>query len=150
IPSNQWFEAAGQAVMISPDGQWALITRGPAVSLYSLENGQQNNETLLGGLTKVSRAVFCGPHSLVRLGERGSERGIFLPDSDGPRLSTIPPNSFVACSADGSTIAYFAIGNPDGQIFVGPKSGPFRTFGVTGDITATAFSSDGNLLYVLL
>jgi Tol biopolymer transport system component len=120
------------------------------MSLYSLETREQNPDLLLGGLTSVSRARFCGPNALVRLGVRGSERGIFLPGAETPQLSAIPPDSVAACSADGNEIVYYAPENPDRQMFVGPAHGPFKAFGVTGRITGTAFSSDGSMLYVLL
>jgi hypothetical protein len=56
----------------------------------------------------------------------------------------------VTCSADGSEIVYYAPQNPDHQMFVGPPRGPFKTFGVTGRITGTAFSPDNSMLYVML
>lgn len=151
VPSNQWFEGPGTKVSISDDGKWALFTQyGHTTALFSLETGQENPDFLLGGLTSVDSAVFCGPGALARLGQLGSERGIFLPGPDGPRLSSLPADSIVACSSDGSEIVYYIPENPDRQIFVGPVRGPFRTFGVSGRITATAFSPDGNMLYLLL
>src|SRR5262249_11060154 len=148
---NQWFEGPGTKVSISDDGKWALFSQyGHAMAVYSLETGQQNPDYLLGGLTSVESAVFCGPGSMARLGRRASEQGIFLPGTDGPQLSSFPANAIVTCSADGGEIAYYIPENPDRQIFVGPMRGPFRTFGLSGRITATAFSPDGNMLYVLL
>ena len=81
VPSNQWFEGPGERVSISSDAKWALLTHGRSMSLYSLETREQNQDFLLGGLASVFRAGFCGPNAFVRLGQRGSERGIFLPGS---------------------------------------------------------------------
>lgn len=150
VPDNRWFEGPGVHVSISSDAKRALLTNGPTMSLYSLETREQNPDLLLGGLTSVFRAGFCGPNALVRLGARGSERGIFLPGAETPQLSAIPPESVVGCSADGNEIVYYVPENPDRQMFVGPVHGPFKTFGVTGRITGTAFSPDGSMLYVLL
>ena len=150
VPSNQWFEGPGAQVSISNDAKWALLTRGPTMQLYSLETHEQNSDMLLDGLTSISRAGFCGPNAFVRLGQRASERGIFLPGAESPQFSTLPPDSVVSCSADGSEITYYIFGNPDHQMFVGPPRGPFKTFGVTGRITGTAFSPDNSMLYVML
>ena len=139
VPSNQWFEGPGVQVSISSDGKWALLTHGPTMSLFSLETHRQEPDVLLGGLTSLSRARFCGPNAFVRLGQRGSELGIFLPGSVAPQLATIPPGSVVNCSADGGEIVYYIPENPDRQMFVGPVHGPFKTFEVTGRITGTAF-----------
>ncbi len=151
VPSNQWFEGPSTTVAISNDAKYALFTLyGGTKSLLSLDTGASNPELLLGGLTTIDRAVFCGPGALARLGQRGSEKGWFLPSGDGPQLSSLPQNSMLGCSADGNEIVYYVPSNPDRQIFVGPVKGPFKTFGVTGRITATAFSPDGNMLYLLL
>ena len=150
VPSNQWFEGPGERVSVSSDAKWALLTHGRTMSLYSLATREQNQDFLLGGLTSLFRAGFCGPNAFVRLGQRGSEHGIFLPGVETPQLSSIPPDSVVSCSADGSEIVYYAPQNPDHQMFVGPPRGPFKTFGVTGRITGTAFSPDNSMLYVML
>ncbi len=150
VPSNRWFEGPAERVSVSSDAKWALLTHGPTMSLFSLDAGEQNPNLLLNGLTNIFRAGFCGPQILVRLGQRGSERGIFWPGAESLQLSTLPPDSVVGCSTDGHEIAYYIFGNPDRQMFVGPPHGPFKTFGVTGRITGTAFSPDNNMLYVLL
>lgn len=151
VPSNQWFEGPSTTVSISDDAKYALFMEyGHTKSLVSLDNGASHPDLLLGGLTSLERAVFCGPGAFARLGERGSERGWFLPGGDSPQLSSLPQDSMMGCSADGSEIVYYVPSNPDRQIFVGPMHGPFKTFGVTGRITATAFSPDGNMLYLLL
>src|SRR5579864_4476821 len=118
VPSNRWFEAPGEQVSISSDAKWALLTHGRTMSLYSLETREQNPDFLLGGLTSVFRAGFCGPNAFVRLGQRGSEHGIFLPGVETPQLSSVPPDSVVSCSADGNEIVYYAPQNPDHQMFV--------------------------------
>ena len=150
VPSNRWFEAPGEQVSISSDAKWALLTHGRTMSLYSLETREQNPDLLLNGLTSIFRAGFCGPQILVRLGQRGSEHGIFWPGAESLQLSTLPPDAVVGCSTDGQEIAYYIFGNPDRQMFVGPPRGPFKTFGVTGRITGTAFSPDNSMLYVML
>src|SRR6201981_4202084 len=61
VPSNQWFEGPGVQVSISSDAKWALLTHGPTMSLFSLETHEQNPDLLLGDLTSVPRAIFCGP-----------------------------------------------------------------------------------------
>jgi Tol biopolymer transport system component len=150
VPSNRWFEAPGEQVSISSDAKWALLTHGRTMSLYSLETREQNLDLLLNGLTSIFRAGFCGPQILVRLGQRGSEHGIFWPGAESLQLSTLPPDAVVGCSSDGQEIAYYIFGNTDRQMFVGPPRGPFKTFGVTGRITGTAFSPDNSMLYVML
>jgi len=150
VPSNQWFEGPGVQVSISSDAKWALLTHGPTMSLFSLETREQNPGLLLNDLTSIHRAIFCGPGILGRFGQRGSERGIFWPGAESPILSTLPPDSIVGCSTDGSEIVYYIPQNPDRQVFVGPVHGPFKAFGVTGRITGTAFSPDNSMLYVLL
>jgi len=150
VPNNQWFEGPGIQVSISSDAKWALFTHGPGMQLFSLETHEQDPDRVLGGLSSVFRAGFCGPNALVRLGKRGSERGIFLPGADSPQLSTLPTDSVVNCSADGSELVYYIPENPDRQLFVGPVHGPFKAFGVSGRITGTEFSPDGNMLYVSL
>jgi Tol biopolymer transport system component len=151
LPNNQWFEGPSTTVAISDDAKYALFTQyGHTTALVSLDNGANNPDLLLDGLTYLERAVFCGPGTFVRLGQRGSERGWFLPGGDSPQLSSLPQDSIMGCSSDGSEIVYYVPSNPDRQIFVGPIHGPFKTFGVTGRITATAFSPDGNTLYLLL
>ena len=150
VPSNQWFEGPGVQVSISSDAKLALLTHGPTMSLFSLETREQNPDLLLNDLTSIDRAIFCGPGILGRFGQRGSERGMFWPGAESPILSTLPPDSIVGCSPDGSEIVYYIPQNPDRQVFVGPVHGPFKTFGVTGRITGTAFSPDNSMLYVLL
>src|SRR5215472_3643459 len=150
VPSNRWFEGPGVIVSVASDGRWALLTNGLTMSLYSLETKEQDPDRLLGGLTSVSRAGFCGPSGMIRSGSRGSEKGIFFPGPETPQLLSIPTGSVAACSSDANEIVYYQPDNPDGQLFVGPVKGPFRTFEVTGRITATAFSPGGDYLYVLL
>ncbi|MGA8144587.1 MAG: hypothetical protein WB987_11915 [Candidatus Acidiferrales bacterium] len=151
VASNQWFEGPGTNVAVSDDGKWAIFTQyGHTLSLISLETGLNNQDYLLGGLTSVDRAVFCGAGTLARLGQRASERGWFLPGADGPELSTLPPDAVVRCSPDGSEIVYFEAASADRQLFIGPARGPFKAYGVAGRITATAFSADNNALFVLL
>jgi Tol biopolymer transport system component len=151
VPNNQWFEGPSTNVAISDDAKWALFTQfGHTTSLVSLDNGASNPDLLLDGLTTLQRAVYCGPGAFARQGQRGSERGWFLPGGDSPQLSSLPADAVIRCSPDGSEIAYYVASNPDRQIFVGPARGPFKDFGVTGRITASAFSPDGSMLYLLL
>src|SRR6201987_6497373 len=88
VPSNQWFEGPGERVSISSDAKWALLTHGRTMSLYSLETREQNPDLLLNGLTSIFRAGFCGPQILVRLGQRGSDRGIFGTGAESFKLSS--------------------------------------------------------------
>src|SRR5215469_11455530 len=131
VPSNRWFEGPGVIVSVASDGRWALLTNGPTMSLYSLETKEQDPERLLGGLTSVSRAGFCGPSGLIRLGARSSEKGVFSPGAETPQLLSIPAGSVVGCSSDASEIVYYQPDNPSRQLFVGPVKGPFKTFDVT-------------------
>ena len=151
VPNNQWFEGPSTSVAISSDAKWALITQfGQTTALISLDNGANNPDLLLDGLTSLDRAVFCGPNAFARQGQRGSERGWFLPGGDSPQLSSLPQDAVIHCSSDGSQIVYYSASNPDRHLFVGPAHGPFKDFGVTGRITAAEFSPDGSMLYLLL
>ncbi len=87
---------------------------------------------------------------LVRLGQRGSERGIFLAWRREPAAFHVAPGFSGRLLRRRPRDRLLHSGNPDRQMFVGSPHGPFKTFGVTGRITGTAFSPDNNMLYVLL
>src|SRR5580692_6383142 len=118
VPSNQWFEGPGVQVSVSSDAKWALLTHGPTMLLYSLDTREQNPDMLLNGLTSIFRAGFCGSQILVRLGQRGSERGIFWPGVESLQLSTLPSDFFFFKQKTAYEIAYYIFGNPDRQMFV--------------------------------
>ncbi len=118
-------------------------------SLLSLEWREQSRTTSRRAQQRLSgRILRAGRHGAARPARKRAR--MFLPGADSPQLSSLPQDSVMGCSADGSEIVYYVPSNPDRQIFVGPVKGPFKTFGVTGRITATAFSPDGNMLYLLL
>lgn len=158
LPSNQWFEGPLDRVIVSPDGNWALVKRRRTeanLQLYSLKTGKPDRLSLTADLNRIDNAAFCGrwdslgTGGLARLGERISENGWFLPHDDGEQLSPVPTDAAVVCSANGSEVAYYRLDAPQQSIFV-DVNGNVRNYGVSGKITAIAFSPDGNYVYGLL
>jgi Tol biopolymer transport system component len=149
-PGNQWFEGPSTEVTLSPDAQWALF-RGFAgrVQLYSIKTRHEDAGSLNEGLNRVQTAGFCGQKGLIRLGERGSEKRWYLPGFESRELSFLPFDAIFQCSADGSEIAYYLPGEPEGGLFVGPL-GELRNYQVAGRITSMAFTPDGNALYAVV
>jgi Tol biopolymer transport system component len=149
-PSNQWFEGPSTQVTVSDDGKWALFTQyGRALRVVSLSKGTEDAQRLAGGLDSVEGAAFCGGGRLARLGERGSDKGWFLPAGQDLKLSSLPADAVLQCSANGSEMAYHLAGDPDQGLFIG-RPGDFKNYGVAGRVTAMTFSPDGSALYVLM
>lgn len=148
---NEWFEGFFAPVSISQDGQWVLVGHGPAnTRLYGLSTGREDQTSLMGSLSKLDDAAFCGAGSpaLARLGSRGTKDGWFLP-GEALQPSTVPASdSVVACSLDGSEIAYCDLQSPEHGIYVG-KRDTYRNYSLSGTLTAATFSSDGELFYYL-
>lgn len=158
LPSNQWFEGPLDRVIVSPDGNWALYKRRGTeanLQLYSLKTGKPDRLSLIADLNRIDNAAFCGrwdslgAGGLARLGERISENGWFLPHNDAEQLSPVPTDAAVVCSANGSEVAYYRPDAPEQSIFI-DMNGNVRNYGVSGKITATTFSPDGNYVYGLL
>jgi Tol biopolymer transport system component len=158
LPSNQWFEGPLERVTVSRDGNWAIVNRRGMqtnLELYSLTTGRQNPLALIADLNRVDNAVFCGPWDslgtggLARLGERTVEDGWFLPHQDGEQLSSLPANAIPICAADASELAYYRTNAPEQAVFIDVR-GRFRDYGVSGRVTAMAFSPDGGYFYGLL
>jgi hypothetical protein len=146
-PSNQWFEGPLTQVNVSSDGGGALFNHfGREVSLYSLATGREDRLTLQADLDRVQAAGFCGPESIARLGRRGTETGIFLKKGDNLVLSSLPEDAIPACSPSGKQIAYYRASAPT-SLLIGTRNGDFRGYGVTGSITAMAFSPDDEDFY---
>ena len=158
LPSNQWFEGPLALVTISPDGNWAVVKHlDPQTSLhlYSLKTGQEDSFSLIADLNRIDNAVFCGPWDslgpggLARLGERTVEDGWFLPTDDGEKLSGLPSDAVLVCARNANELAYYRRGAPDQAVFIDVR-GRVRDYGISGRITAMAFSPDGNYFYGLL
>ena len=149
-PSNNWFEGPLTLANVSPDGASVLFNMfGREVSLYSLANGRENQPTLQADLDHVQAAGFCGPDRLVRLGSRGTERGVFLEKGDTVQLSSLPEDAIPVCSPSGKQIAYYRVTAPN-SLLIGTRDDDFRGYGVTGSITAMAFSPDDEDFYETL
>lgn len=149
-PSSNWFEGPLTLVNVSGDGGSALFNLfGREVSLYSLATGQEDRSALRADLDHVQAAAFCGPGSLARLGQRGTENGIFLKKGDSLLLSSLPDDAIPVCSPSGKEIAYYRASTPS-SLLIGPRNGDFRGYGLTGSITAMAFSPDGEDFYETL
>lgn len=146
-----WYEAANDVAEISSDGQWALYhhTFGRAVKLINLETGREEAGRLAAGMNRVFGAVFYQGSGLARLGDRGGQRGWFLPGPDDLRLSPLPPDAMPQWSPDGSAVAYFR-GSQAGQgIFVGDAQNQ-KQFSIEGTAMGLAWSPDGRLAYALV
>ncbi|MGB0033858.1 MAG: hypothetical protein WBP79_00090, partial [Candidatus Acidiferrales bacterium] len=149
-PSNKWFEGPLTFVTVSNDASEALFNLfGREVNLYSLATKRDEKKTLQGDLDDVRAAAFCGPGKLARFGRRGTEKGVFLKKGDSLQLLALPPDAVAVCSPDGSEVAYYSVGSPEQGIFIS-RRGEVRNYGVTGTITAMAFSPDGEMFYDLL
>ena len=145
-----WYEAANNAAEISSDGKWALYHHrfGRAIKLINLETGREDAERLAAGMNRVFSAVFYQGNDLARLGERGDQRGWFLPGPDGFRLSPVPSDAMPQWSPDGSAVAYFRRSQADKGLFVGDTQGQ-KQFSIGGTITGLAWSPEGRLVYVI-
>jgi Tol biopolymer transport system component len=149
-PSNQWFEGPATQVTLSTDGQWALFTEfGRTISLVSLDTKKEAPQRLLGSLESLRRAVFCGPGTLARQGQSGSEKGWWLPRGEGEQLSSLPPYADLQCSPKGREFAYYDSSNAGQMLFVGPRDA-YKDYGITGRVTAMDFTPDGSALFALL
>lgn len=152
LPSNQWFEGPLERVTISPDGRWAFVNRrgtSDNLQLYSLRTRQEDRLTLMADLNRVDNAVFCGPHGIARVGERTVEDGWFLPHEGDLKLSSLPPEAIPVCGKDATELAYYRAGAADQEVFLDIRD-RIRGYGVSGRITAMAFSPDGDYFYELL
>ena len=144
---NQWIDGYFTPVNLSHDGSSAIIERAPGdIHLYALSTGHEDTAKLLGGLDQLDDAVFCGSGSLARLGRNGTKEGWFLPQGSALRLSNLPRAATPTCSSDGSLIAYVDPNDPKHPLMVG-SDGNYRSYGVSGMITAMSFSSSGDKLY---
>lgn len=148
---NDWYQGYFTPVTLSEDASWALFGRGRGnMHLFSLPTGREEDTKLTEDFDSLDNAVFCGGGApgVARLGGRGSEHGWFLTGSETERVSDLPSNSKLACSSDGSNIAYFDPSAPDHGLHVGPR-GHYRAYSTAGSVTAMIFSADGELFYYL-
>lgn len=149
-PSNNWYEGPLTDVFISGDGASAIFNRfGRELTLYLLATGREDRATLQADLDRILAAGFCGPDSIARLGQRGTESGIFLKKGDNLQLSSLPEDAIPVCSPSGKEIAYYRASAPT-SLLIGARNGEFRGYGVTGSITAMAFSPDDEDFYETL
>jgi hypothetical protein len=149
-PGNQWFEALYTSGSVSNDGNSVLFSGLHGVQLYSLATGRED-ANFAGGLDQIYSAIFCGPGALARRGRRGSENGWFLPGGEMALLS-LPHNGVVACSADGSKIAYVDVSEKVQRLFIRTR-GNLSSHALSERATATtsmSFSPDGGMLYYLV
>ena len=153
LPTNQWFEGPLERVTVSGNGRWAIVNRRgvqPDLQLLSLQTGREDSLILMADLNRVDNAVFCGSGSgLARVGERTVEDGWFLPHGDGEKLSPLPADAVPVCAGDETEWAYYRANAADQEVFIN-VNGRVRDYGVSGRITAMAFSPDGNYFYGLL
>ncbi len=153
LPSSQWFEGPLERVAVSGNGRWAIINSDGLQSnlqLFSLQTRHEDPLTLTADLNRIDNAIFCGPGGrLARLGERTVEDGWFLPHDEGEQLSPLPGDAVPVCAGDETELAYYRAHAADQEVFVNVR-GRMRDFGLSGRITAMAFSPDGDYLYVLL
>lgn len=158
LPSNQWFEGLLERVNISPDGNWALVKRLDTqadLQLYSLKSGQPDRFSLNADLNRIDNAAFCGRWAslgtggLARLGERTVEDGWFITHNDSEQVSLVPADAIPVCATNTSEIAYYKPNAPQQSIFI-DMNGSVRDYGISGRVTAAAFSPNGNYLYALL
>jgi Tol biopolymer transport system component len=145
-----WYDAAWDAAQISGDGRWALYYHpfGREMKLINLETGREEAERLTAGLDRVFNATFYMGNQLARLGQRGSQRGWFVPGPDGLRLFVLPPDAMPQWSPDGSAVAYFRFRLADKGLFVGDAQHQ-KPYFVKGNITGFVWSPDGRLIYAL-
>jgi len=149
-PGNRWYEGALTRVSISADGSSAIFFDGlGSTELYSLASGKADPERLRGGLDKLDAADFCGADDLLRLGNRGSESGIFLPGHKAAELSKLPQDAIPVCSPNGREIAFYKYTAPDRSVFVG-TSDNYREYPLSGRVRAITFSRDGEMVYELV
>lgn len=148
--SNNWYEGLLTHVAISPDGGSAIFNQfGREVHLYSFTTGRDDPATLQANLDRVLAAGFCGPDSIARKGQRGTEAGTFLKQGGNLVLSSLPEDAILACSPSGKEIAYYRLSAPN-SVFIGTRNGEFHGYGITGSVTAMAFSPDDEDFYETL
>ena len=100
-------------------------------------------------MDRVFNATFYMGNQLARLGERGGQRGWFLPRPDGPRLFSLPQDARLKWSPDGSAVAYFQSGQPDKGLFIGDAQHQ-KQYSVDGRITGFVWSPDCRLIYAMV
>jgi Tol biopolymer transport system component len=146
---RRWFEDPAANVSLSNDGRWALLMRwDPSPRLVSLATGHDESPRLREGLDAVRSAVHCGNDAWARLGSRGTERGWFLPEPGGVKLSRVPADARLACSSGGTHIAYFRQAARETELFVGTRTSQTRT-SIGGDVCDVAFAGDTGALFAL-
>lgn len=144
-----WFEDAGISARVSSDGKWAIWGRPGRIRLINLETGREEPERLLGGLERVWHAVFHPNGQLVRLGERGTERGWFLPDKDGLRLTPLPQSVSLQWSPDGVHLAFTLLWQEEKGLFVGTTQEQ-KQYGLGGRVTGFVWSPDSQAIFALV
>ncbi len=144
---NDWFKGNFVPVEISLDASWALIGRGAGnMHLFSLQTGHEENTKLVGGFDGLEDAAFCGRGTpgIARYGRHETEHSWFLPGTELEQVSGPTSGAMLACSSDGSLIAYFDSRNHNLHLVSRDYDRPFST---SGAVTAMTFSADGGLFY---
>lgn len=146
-----WFEDVAARASISPDGRWAIygpLRDGPR--LVDLETGRDESNRLRTGLSAVRAAVFDGRGRIVRFGQRGAERGWFVPDERGDlQLSSVPADARPQWSPrDERAVAFVRAQHPELGVFAGPLD-EIKPHVVDGRITGLVWAHDGRSVYVL-
>ncbi len=142
-----WYEGAFGAAQVSSDGKWALYPSfGRGMRLISLVTGYEDGERFSAGMDRVFNATFYMGSELARRGDQADQRGWFLPNPDGPRLSSVPPDAMPQWSPDGSAVAYVQFRRPELYFFIGDAQHQ-EPYSVQGRINGFVWSPDGRLMY---
>ena len=145
-----WYEAASGAASISSNGKWGLYFSGymHVIRLIDIASGRPDAERLTAGLDRVFNAAFIKDDQLARLGERGGQRGWFLPGPEGLQLSSISNDAVPRWSSDGSMVAYYRRSQPEKGLSVSDEKSK-KLYAVEGYITSFAWAADGRVIYAL-
>jgi sugar lactone lactonase YvrE len=147
---HKWYEDPALGVAISGDGRWALLMGWwEPPRLVSLENGKDETGRLREGMAEVRNAAFCGVNVLARLGARGSEKGWFLTDGAGKKLSTVPPDADLDCSSGGMHMASHRAKQSGAEVFIGTRDAQAASLVVEGRVSSAAFAGDSGTLFML-
>jgi Tol biopolymer transport system component len=143
-----WFEEVASSARIAPDGRSALYGSRGRVKLVDLVTGREDSKGL-AGLDAVADARFLPRGEIALQGRRGDERGWFVPEKGGRRLSPLPEDASPQWSPDGSAAAFYRRGNPEAGLFLGDPARPEPR--LSGQrVTGVAWAPDGQSVYAVV